>query len=121
MSHPRRTAALERIARYRDQPLGHFIAGEAVPGIGSSFEVIEPGTGDTLGEAADANAEELDRAVAAAKTAFPAWAKTPGSRRKAILHKVADLIERHAEEIAGVECLDAGQPWRSSAQRVAST
>src|SRR5690606_37640145 len=72
----------------------------------------EPATGAVLGQATDATAAELDAAVGAAKAAFPAWAATSGKRRKEILHKIADLIEARAEEIAALECLDTGQPWR---------
>ena len=112
MTQARREMAFNRIAAYRDRPLGHFIDGKAVDGTGAPFDVYEPATGGVLGQARDANEAELNAAVAAAKAAFPAWAATPGAKRKAILHKVADLIVERAEEIAAVECLDAGQCWR---------
>jgi 5-carboxymethyl-2-hydroxymuconic-semialdehyde dehydrogenase len=112
MSEARRAAALSAIAPFKDRPLGHFINGADVAGEGEAFAVTEPATGDILGEARDATVSELKAAVGAAKLAFPAWASTPGDKRKAILHKVADLIEERAEEIAAVECLDAGQCWR---------
>jgi 5-carboxymethyl-2-hydroxymuconic-semialdehyde dehydrogenase len=111
----RRDAALGVIARL-SQPLGHFIAGEAVAGTGDAFDVLEPGTGDVLGQAVDATTAEVDAAVAAAKQAFPAWAALPGDKRQAVLHRLADLIEARADEIAGVECLDAGQAWRFMAK-----
>ena len=60
-----------------------------------------------LGTAAD-----HDAAACAAKTAFPAWAAMDGAKRKAILHRIADLIEERAEEIALCECWDTGQAWR---------
>jgi 5-carboxymethyl-2-hydroxymuconic-semialdehyde dehydrogenase len=107
----RREIALAAVARVGN-PLGHFIGGAPVAGAGRSFAVTEPATGGQLGEARDATAEELDAAVAAAHQAFPAWSSTSGEERKAVLHKVADLIEARAEEIAAVECLDAGQCWR---------
>lgn len=101
-------AALNRLPR----PLGHFIAGQSVAGTGPLFPVMEPATGKELGHVRDASEAELDQAVAAAKAAFPAWAAMAGATRKKILHKVADLIESRAEEIAAMECLDAGQCWR---------
>lgn len=107
----RRSSALETVARLGD-PLGHFIAGKAVRGDGATFAVYEPATGETLGQASDATEAELNDAVAAAKAAFPAWAATAPEKRKAILHKVADLIVARADEIAAMECLDAGQCWR---------
>ena len=92
--------------------LGQFIDGEAIPGAGEPFDVTRPDTGETLGAARDATEDELNAAVTAAKRAFPGWAATSGDRRKEILHRIADAIEERAEEIAAVECLDAGQCWR---------
>ena len=112
MPHPRRATALETITPHRAEPLGHFVAGVAVAGEGEAFEVFEPATGDVLGQVRDATEGEVDAAVQAARAAFPAWAATPGAERRRILHKVADLIVARADEIAAVECLDAGQAWR---------
>ncbi|HEX7761618.1 MAG TPA: 5-carboxymethyl-2-hydroxymuconate semialdehyde dehydrogenase [Caulobacteraceae bacterium] len=112
MTNARRAHALDAIAAHRGTPLGHFIAGGAVSGDGDLFEITEPGTGQPLGQARDATSGEVDRAVAAAKAAFPAWSATSGETRKAILHRIADLIVERADEIAAVECLDAGQCWR---------
>ena len=112
MSSERRDRARAAIEMYRREGLGHFIDGRSMAGEGQPFDVTEPATGEVLGQARDATAGELNAAVASAKAAFPGWAATPGDRRKAILHRVADLIEARAEEIAAVECLDAGQAWR---------
>lgn len=116
MNHNRRESALNAIATHRGAGLGHFINGAAVSGEGPLLEVYEPATGQVLGQVRDATIAESDSAVMAAAQAFPAWAATPGKERKKILHKVADLIEARAEEIAAVECLDAGQPWRFMAK-----
>lgn len=107
-----RAAALTAVAPFRAAPLGHFIAGADHPGEGEAFPIYEPATGEALGEVRDATEGELNSAVAAAHHAFAGWAATPGEKRKAILHKVADLIVARADEIAAVECLDAGQCWR---------
>ncbi|MEO8896143.1 MAG: aldehyde dehydrogenase family protein, partial [Rhizomicrobium sp.] len=111
MTNARRAAAQAAIGRM-PAPLGHFVNGLSLPGSGEGFAVTEPATGETIGMVCDASEPELNQAVAAAKAAFPKWAATPGDRRKAVLHKIADLIEARAEEIAAVECLDAGQCWR---------
>ncbi|MGX1197859.1 5-carboxymethyl-2-hydroxymuconate semialdehyde dehydrogenase [Parvibaculum sp. MBR-TMA-1.3b-4.2] len=111
MSSSHRRRALETVARL-GAPLGHFYGGQARAGTGPVFSVSEPATGADLGQACDATQDELDAAVAAAKAAFPAWAATPGEQRRAILNRVADLIVARADEIAAVECLDAGQCWR---------
>ena len=111
MTASRRSLALETVARLGD-PLGHFIGGEAVRGQGATFPVTEPATGNTLGRASDATEAESSAAVAAAKAAFAGWAATAPDKRKAALHKIADLIVARADEIAAMECLDAGQCWR---------
>ncbi len=108
----RRELAMTATESMREAPLGHFIDGASVAGEGASFPVLDPSTGAALGEARDATQAELEQAVAAAKAAFPGWAGTSGDERKAVLHRIADLIEAHADEIAAVECLDAGQCWR---------
>ncbi|HKD46819.1 MAG TPA: 5-carboxymethyl-2-hydroxymuconate semialdehyde dehydrogenase [Rhizomicrobium sp.] len=107
----RHESALKTVARL-PKPLGHFIGGKPVPGTGPLFPVLEPATGRELGDVRDASETELNEAVAAAKYAFPAWSATSGEARRKLLHKVADLIEARAEEIAAVECLDTGQCWR---------
>ena len=100
------------VRRAGGQLLGHFIMGTAVAGEGEGFEIHEPATGEVLGRAADATVAELDAAVAAAKAAFPAWVASAPERRREVLHRIADLIVERADEIAAVECLDAGQCWR---------
>jgi 5-carboxymethyl-2-hydroxymuconic-semialdehyde dehydrogenase len=107
-----REIALGAIRRLGDVPLGHFINGAPKAGAGDRFDVIEPASGKVIGQAADATADELEAAVSAAKNAFPAWAATSGEKRKEVLHRIADLIVERADEIAAVECLDAGQAWR---------
>lgn len=106
----RRHRALDIVTR--DEPLGHFIDGASIRGEGAAFEIFEPATGNVLGEARDATVGEVDQAVASARAAFRGWAGTPGDKRKEILHRVADLIVERADDIAAVECLDAGQCWR---------
>jgi 5-carboxymethyl-2-hydroxymuconic-semialdehyde dehydrogenase len=112
MTIERKNLALGAVARFADGGLGHFIAGRSVDGAGAAFDVTDPATGGVLGQLKDATAGEVDAAVDAASAAFPAWAATPGVERRKILHKLADLIVARADEIAAVECLDAGQAWR---------
>jgi 5-carboxymethyl-2-hydroxymuconic-semialdehyde dehydrogenase len=100
------------LKRFRDKPLGHFIAGRAEAGGGSLFDNISPVDGSSLGRVAAGGERDVDAAASAAQAAFPAWAAKPGAERRAILHKVADLIEARREEIAFVECMDTGQALR---------
>lgn len=105
-----RHLAEDAVARL--QNLGHFHNGVAQAGTGPAFEVTEPASGKPLGTVHDATEAELNAAVDAAHNAFPAWAATSGEQRREMLHRIADAIEARAEEIAAVECLDAGQCWR---------
>ena len=57
-------------------------------------------------------AADIDAAARAAADAFEEWSRTPGKERKRILHRVADLIVEHRDEIATVECIDTGQAIR---------
>ncbi|MCI4644988.1 MAG: 5-carboxymethyl-2-hydroxymuconate semialdehyde dehydrogenase [Hyphomonadaceae bacterium] len=112
MSDPKRDLALSALAGHRAAPLGHFVNGAPMAGMGQAFDIHEPATGAILGQGLDATAEELESAVAAARGAFPAWASMSGADRREILHSIADLIVKNAASIAAVECLDTGQCWR---------
>jgi len=83
-----------------------------VPGKGGTFETRSPVDESLIAPVALGTAADIDAAAQAAKSAFPAWAAMAGDRRKAILHKIADLIEERATEIALCECWDTGQAWR---------
>jgi 5-carboxymethyl-2-hydroxymuconic-semialdehyde dehydrogenase len=108
-----REQALELVARFAAEPLGHFIDGQATSGAGGElFDVLDPSTGETIGRVRAGTAGDIDAAAAAAKRAFPAWSGMAGAKRRRILHGIADAIERRAEEIALVESLDTGQPIR---------
>ena len=91
----------------------NHIDGVSVPAAsGATFEIISPTDLGKLADVAKGGAEDVDAAVAAAKSAFPAWSRTPGSERRRILIKVAEAIEARAEEIAFTECMDTGQALR---------
>ncbi|MET0416448.1 MAG: aldehyde dehydrogenase family protein, partial [Actinoplanes sp.] len=90
-----------------------LIAGEWVPAAsGSTSTTYDPSTGTMLAEFAEAGAEDVDAAVAAARTAFedPAWRDLTPDARGRLLWRVADLIERDAANIAELETRDQGQP-----------
>ena len=63
-------------------------------------------------QVAAGDGDDIARATQAAKDAFPAWRDMPGAERRKLLHRVADLIEENAEDIALLETLDTGQPIR---------
>jgi aldehyde dehydrogenase (NAD+) len=80
---------------------------------GKTFPTINPATGEVICEVAEADAADVDRAVEAARHAFERgpWRKTAASERGRLLYKLADLIERHADELARLESLDNGKPY----------
>ncbi|HBK45511.1 MAG TPA: aldehyde dehydrogenase PuuC [Xanthomonadaceae bacterium] len=79
---------------------------------GGSFDCISPIDGRLLGRVADCGAVDIDRAVAAARRSFEAghWADARPAHRKKILLGLAQLVERHADELALLESLDMGKP-----------
>ena len=79
-----------------------------------AMAVIDKYTGETIGTVPVASKETVDRAIAAARAAFPAWSRTPAHKRFRILEKAANLIERSKEEIAGIICREAGKAWKYS-------
>jgi 5-carboxymethyl-2-hydroxymuconic-semialdehyde dehydrogenase len=105
--------AAELMPKFGAAPLLHLIGGKKVASAsGATFTNNSPIDGRVLGEVASGASEDIDAAAAAAKEAFATWSVTPGAERKRILHRVADLIEERALEIAIVESIDTGQPIR---------
>lgn len=91
--------------------LRNFIGGEAVDAADGAVEaVINPATGETFAEAPVSGSEDVNRAVEAAKQAFETWGVTTPQERSSALLKLADLVEEHGEELAGLESRDAGKP-----------
>jgi 5-carboxymethyl-2-hydroxymuconic-semialdehyde dehydrogenase len=90
----------------------NLINGHSLPGSGGTFETRSPVDETLIAKVALGTATDIDMAAQAAKAAFPAWAAMAGDTRKAILHRIADLIDERAEEIAICECWDTGQAWR---------
>ena len=89
-----------------------FINGEWVNSSdGGTRDVISPHTGEVIGSVQEGTAEDVDKAVAAAKKAFDdTWFDTTPKDRQLMLLKLADAIEEHAEEIVNIESQDAGKP-----------
>src|SRR5438874_164277 len=74
------------------------------------MEVLNPATGETIAEVPRSSAEDVDRAVEAAKKALPEWLETTPGERAEILLKLADLLDEHAEELAELESQNVGKP-----------
>lgn len=95
--------------------LDHFIAGEHVaPAAGEYFASTNPATLEVLYEAARGGAEDIDRAVSAARRTFEseAWRRLSATRRGHLLRRLGDLIGEHAEELALLESRDNGKLLR---------
>jgi betaine-aldehyde dehydrogenase len=90
--------------------LRNFIGGERVDGSGEELPVLNPATGEQHWRAPVSSAEDVDRAVRAARAAFAAWSLTTPAQRAAALLALADAIESHGEELARLEALNAGKP-----------
>lgn len=79
---------------------------------GKTFSPVNPSTGEEICEIAEADASDVNKAVKAAREAFEEgpWRKTNASDRGKMLHRLADLIEKNADELAALESLDNGKP-----------
>src|SRR5690606_6260411 len=89
-----------------------LIDGQAVPAVsGRRFETIDPANEQPIAAVSEADAADIDRAVAAARRALDGpWGQMRAADRGRILYRLADLIEREADSIALLESLDAGKP-----------
>src|SRR5438067_9806967 len=89
----------------------NLVGGEWVDSAsGETMQVLNPATGDTIAEVPQASAEDVDRAVQAAKKALPEWLETTPGERSELLLKLADAIEEHGEELAELESRNVGKP-----------
>src|ERR671936_3096979 len=89
----------------------NFVGGEWVDAAGGdTMEVLNPATGETIAEVPRATAEDVDRAVQAAKNALPEWLETTPGERAEMLLKLADAIDEHTEELAELESRNVGKP-----------
>jgi 1-pyrroline dehydrogenase len=89
----------------------NLIGGEWVDAAGGeTMEVLNPATGEVIAEVPRASAEDVDRAVQAAKEALPDWLETTPGERAELLLKLADAIDGHADELAELESRTVGKP-----------
>jgi acyl-CoA reductase-like NAD-dependent aldehyde dehydrogenase len=89
-----------------------YIGGEWVEAAdGRTFDTHDPATGEVITSVAYAGAEDVDRAVRAAAAAMEGkWATLPAHQRGLLMHRLADLLEQHGDELAELEALDNGKP-----------
>src|SRR5260370_18829716 len=90
---------------------GQFVDAES----GKTFSSPNPATGETFAEVAEADKADVDKAVAAARKAMTGkWSKMSARDRGRLLHKLSQLIEEHAGELAALEATDNGKPIKES-------
>jgi aldehyde dehydrogenase (NAD+) len=78
---------------------------------GKTFATVNPATGEEICQVAEADAADVEKAVKAARAAFEGpWRKLRASERGRMLHRLADLIEKNADQLARLESLDNGKP-----------
>src|SRR5258708_35116504 len=112
-----RDRAAPLLAKLKEDGIGHMIDGKSVPSVsGTTFETRSPIDGALLAKVARGNAEDIDRAATAAALAFRSWRDMSASLRRKLLHRVADAIVDHADDIAVLECVDTGQAHRFMAK-----
>src|SRR5262245_39941465 len=108
------TVALDRnVETFIGSPRQMFINGQwADAASGKTFETPNPATGETLARVAEGDAEDVNRAVRAARAAFETgpWSRMTPSERGRIIWRIGDLILEHVEELAQLESLDNGKP-----------
>ena len=89
----------------------NFVGGKWVDAAeGGTAEIINPATGDTIGEVPNGTQGDVDRAVEAAKAALPEWLETTPGERAEMLLKLADAIDANTEELAQLESQNVGKP-----------
>jgi len=94
---------------------GLFIGGEFVPATGGTFKSVNPANEEVLAEIGEASAEDVDRAVAAARLAYDGvWSRMPGGERAKYLFRIARIIQERARELAVLESIDNGKPIRET-------
>jgi len=88
----------------------HLIDGRRVESK-TTFQTLNPSNNEPIDEVAAGGEEEIDRAVQAAKTAFPAWAGMPAPKRAKLMQKLGELIHNDVDEISRLESTDTGQSY----------
>src|SRR4051812_29527168 len=109
--------AASLLATLRADGIKYRIGGARVAASsGDTFETTSPIDGAVLADVARGTAADVDNAARAAQDAFKGWREMAPAARRKLLHRIADAIEDHAEDIAVLECIDTGQAWRFMAK-----
>ncbi|HEV2712796.1 MAG TPA: aldehyde dehydrogenase family protein, partial [Gaiellaceae bacterium] len=93
------------------QQLQNLVGGKFVDAVeGGTAEIVNPSTGETIAEVPEGTQADVDRAVEAAKQAWPEWRESTPAERAELLLKLADVIDEHTDELAELESRNVGKP-----------
>ncbi len=81
------------------------------PKSGTYMDCFNPSTGEVIAQAPRCSASEVQEAIGAAATAFPAWADTPPSKRVQVLFRMKHLMDQHLEELTRILATENGKVW----------
>lgn len=110
------TPVLPQVRRFLDREHGLLIGGVSRPASeGGTLPVLDPATGTQIASVAAGTTEDVDAAVAAARSALKVWNALAPAARADLLWRLGDEIERRADEFGQLETLDNGKPTRESA------
>ena len=107
----------KKVARPTIHQTQCFIGGKWLPAAsGKTFDTIHPATEEVIAQVAEGDKADIDLAVDAAREQFDGgeWSRMNARERGRLMYNLADLLEEHAEELAGLETLDNGKPIRDS-------
>lgn len=104
-----------------DVSLGLYIDGEWITGGRDTQDVLNPATGQSLGELPLANKADLDRALEAAERGFRKWRDTAPQERAAVLTRTAALVRERADKLAALATLEEGKPFAEAKGEVMAT
>jgi acyl-CoA reductase-like NAD-dependent aldehyde dehydrogenase len=99
------------------EPFHLLIDGQMTPG-SMTMDIVNPATGKVLAECPRADAQQLNDAVAAAKRAFPAWAKLTYGARRTMIHAIADALAARLEEFAHLLTSEQGKPLHEATKEL---
>ncbi len=98
-----------------------FIGGQWIAdGEAGTMDVVNPATGDVIGQCPKAGTAQLDAALKAAGDAFPKWSATSGAERHAILRRAADLMRERAADMARIITAEMGKPHAQAVGEITS-
>jgi acyl-CoA reductase-like NAD-dependent aldehyde dehydrogenase len=97
-----------------------WIGGKFVDAVsGKTFKAINPATEEEIAQVPLGDKEDIDKAVKAARKAFPVWSQKTQTERSKILFQMADAVREHGQELADIELADHGWPIRMARNMIA--